>query len=352
MKSTTNELLGILAHGITTIKSSVSASPVSNCILFSGKKATVFSAGTVVNATLPEEVAEPFLIDAVKLGEILTVSKNEEAELVPSDGKIVVKIGSKKKFTLATLPVADFPENNRLETMTMYECVGLGNAVQRVLYAAADNDHRRVLIGVNVHASGTDWFITATDGKKLARVRIDGPAAEFKITIPLDIAKMMVGVDGVSIGDGCLRFEAGPSVVWCQLLEGKFPDCNAVIPKDFKWKLELDRSKMLSAAKSCMVTADGKNLAVVVNIADGVARFESMSADVGKCSAELECVAEPIEFAINGKLLIELLSKFKTDVVAFDVAGPKSPIVVKDGDWMALVMPVKLADIRTVEVAV
>jgi DNA polymerase-3 subunit beta len=348
MKINTTQLSKYLEPCLQVIRSGAAINPILDNVCFDGDYLTATNQETTALVKLEAPVDKPFLVPAAKLAEICKVNPNEELEITPDGSKVVLKIG-RKKYSLTTLPAEDFPQiGNDIHTMTSLDVTGFSEAVAKVVYAIPSKDHRRVLMGVRFDGKR----VIATDGKRLAYCKVE-EHPDVSFTMDADVAQMIARhpVDSVSVGDGLLFVSFGNVTIRTRPLEGRYPDINAVIPRDFKSKPVFDRDELVGALRSCLVTADDKQLTAIVNMVDGVASVSSMAHDVGSCNASVEYSdGSNLEFAVNAKFMIETLKKCG-EKVTLNLCDAQRPIVINEGALLMVVMPIKLADVRKAEVA-
>jgi DNA polymerase III subunit beta len=295
-----------------------------------------------------------------------------EVELEESNNKVHVQCET-NNYNLMTLPAEDFPVWPASAGTTKFQISQrmLKNLIDATTYALPSKDHRRVLLGVFFELENHDLQLTATDGKKLARMSTTIPEVEgngtASIVVPrkvLENVSRYLGTEGpveVEITDPetsnarqiVFRFE---NVLYrCNGIDGKYPDCNAVIPKDFPIQIKINREVVLQGAKRAGVVAnDEKSKSIVLLIENNSCEFRSMAHDIGTFSGKipLDYDGAPLELAFNFEYLVETLSRFNSSELTILIKSPKSPVVIKNMEEerrLSLLMPIKLADVRPTE---
>lgn len=296
---------------------------------------------------------EGILVPYDKFCQVLAVLGNKEFSITEKNGSVVIKSGA-GTHTLLTIDVSDFPLfNNHVDTMTEVRIENLHEFISKAIYAAATSDFRKVLLCVNLSHSKGIFKVVGTDGKKLCRV--SAPASDlpdFSINVPVDIAKLMVQnkCDGFSFSNNKIQFVTKVMFVSAVTAEGKYPEVDHVIPKDAQTILSYGKDDALKAVKRCMVTSSDKTNAVIFDVKKTSVTCRSFSVDVGNSESAFNCDCnEEFEFAVNGKMFIELMAQIGEDIVTMTIKSPQSPIQVISGDTIRVLMPIKLADVRSVE---
>jgi DNA polymerase-3 subunit beta len=268
------------------------------------------------------------------------------------------------EYKLMTDPASDFPEWTAEPGASRFQLSQkvLKYLIESTTYALPAKDHRRVLMGVYFELQNNTLRLTATDGKKLARVSTNIPEVEGEASLSLIIprkllenAAKVMGNEGpvdVELSTRQVSFRIGNTHYRGNAIDGKYPDCDAVIPKDFPTVITLNRDVFLTAARRAGVTADGKTHSIILRFEDGSCHFTSMAHDVGTFNGRvmLDYSGAPMELAFNVQYLLESLSRFANNEVRLHIKNNTAPVVLRsaeDEQRLALLMPIKLADARS-----
>lgn len=302
-------------------------------------------------------------LPADKLSELVSLlPAGNKVDLVDEGGQVTIS-SLKAKYNLVTLPADDYPQWTKETSLTRVSLPQktLHQLLDSVLYALPSKDHRRVLMGALVEVYDMNIRITATDGKKLSRIsapvsQVDGDSN----TVCVVSGKLLSDMRRILTEEGPVTIEFGTRQVAfmvdnveyrTNVIEGKYPDCNAVIPKDFPFTVKLNRTMFLTAARQAGVVSDDKNKSIILRFSENLCEFSSMAADVGAFSGsvEVEYEGNPIEIAYNYQLMIETLNSFGDPEITLKIKSEQSPTVFvcnDDSDHLSVLMPIKLADLR------
>lgn len=282
---------------------------------------------------------------------------------IEEDGRKVVVSCDTNEYKLMTLPAEDFPEWPSETGATRIQIAQrkLKELIDATAYALPSKDHRRVLLGVYFELNDNTLRLTATDGKKLSRVitnipEVDG-ASKAAIVVPrklLDNLAKNLGNEGpveIEFSARQVVFRFDNIVYRCNGIEGKYPDCDAVIPKEFPLEVPLNRDIFLQASRRAGIVTDDKNKSIILKFEDGVCHFQSMAHDLGtfKGRIAMEYKGPTIELAFNYQFLNETLGKFGKPELRMFIKNATAPVVFKSADddnRLSLLMPIKLSDIR------
>ena len=243
----------------------------------------------------------------------------------------------------------------------------LKSAVARVAFAAATEESRPVLTGVEMKLEGDRFSLAAADGFRLAvhHGALLGPVeSEIKVIIPartLNELNRLLGdqEEPVEImmtpakGQVMFRIKGGETVeVVSQLLQGSFPNYEQLIPDRHDTRAVLDMPALLRAVRTAAIFArDGSNiirLQMVPATGDGDTAkviISARSEEVGDNEEEID--ADGIEgdegkIAFNSRYLLDVLSVLERGKVALETTTSSSPGVFKpidSEDYIHVVMP-------------
>lgn len=238
----------------------------------------------------------------------------------------------------------------------------LHKMIEQVVFAAAADEARPILTGVLAKFSGKTLTLAAADGFRLS-VRTaqleDGADETLEVIIP---ARALAEL-GRIIGDETapisitvtpqrsqILFHLTNIELVSQLIDGKFPDYNAIVPKSTATKTVIDTGLLLKACKAANVFArEAANIAKVNirpgdELTPGHITMGATSAETGDNAGELDATVTglPIEIAFNVKYLIDVLNVVGTDRVSLETLNPSAPGLIRpigDDTFTHVIMP-------------
>tara|TARA_B100000401_G_scaffold378919_1_gene280061 strand:- start:2674 stop:3285 length:612 start_codon:yes stop_codon:yes gene_type:complete len=138
----------------------------------------------------------------------------------------------------------------------------------------------------------------------------------------------------------------------CRLIDGKYPNYDAVIPKDNPNVLEIDRNQFLQAAKRSSIFSSKSTNQVRLEITGNKLVIKAEDVDFNNKSEEtLECNYNGSDIAIgfNSKFIVEMLSNLESDSVKLELSSPSRAGIISPSDndndneqILMLVMPIML----------
>ena len=237
----------------------------------------------------------------------------------------------------------------------------LSNAITKTIFAAGSDDLRPVMSGVFCQFSETDSLFVATDAHKLVRYRRSDAKGESAASFilpkkPLTLLKnLLSGVDDVvkvEYNKKNASFSFLNTFIVCRLIDGKYPNYEAVIPKQNPNKLTIDRSALLGALKRVSIYSNKATHQVRFKIAGSALDIYAEDLDFSNEAHErLNCVyaGEDLEIGFNSRFMVEMLSNLESDEINLEMSTPNRAGIITpvnktnpQEDTLMLVMPVML----------
>ncbi len=225
----------------------------------------------------------------------------------------------------------------------------LRGSVERVVFAAAQDDSRPVLTGVKMDIEGSSYTLAAADGFRLAvqTGKLQGESdADVGVIVPartLAEVQRLLGDQSPDIeikvteAKSQALFRLDNIEIVTQLVQGSFPDYEKLIPSGHSTMVTVDLQDFLQAARAASIFArDGSGIIRLFMNADeggsdGEMRVESRAEEVGGNSGVIAAKIEGEEskVAFNSKFLTDVLSVLSGDEVSLETTTPSSPGVVR-----------------------
>lgn len=352
------------------LKRSVTTLPVLSNMLIDAEDGQAVFMGTDLESHVTVRV--PVRLEGV--GGKLTLPADKLAELVsllPAGSEVTLKdeggqveIHSEAaQYHLVTLPPDDYPKwhpENALSRFDVPQKV-FRRLIDAVSYALPAKDHRRVLMGVLLEVRDGALRLTATDGKKLSRMsarigEVEGDR-EVRAVISgrlLNDIRRVLGDEGsatIEMGERQAAITVDNVEYRTNVIEGKYPDCDAVIPREFPHQVRLNREQFQISARRAGVVSEDRTKSIILHFHENICEFTSMTADVGTFSGRVgvEYDGASLEIAFNYQLLVETLNSFSQPDVRLNIKSEQSPCVFlsdAEPDHLCVLMPIKLSEAR------
>ena len=237
----------------------------------------------------------------------------------------------------------------------------LATAISKTIFAAGNDDLRPVMSGVFFQLASDGLIFVATDAHKLvkyARTDATAPqAAEFIMPKkPLNLLKgILAGTEEavtIEYNESNAKFSFDNMELICRLVDGKYPNYEAVIPKENPNKLTIDRNLFLNSIKRVSIFSNKTTHQIRLRIAGAELNISAEDIDYSnKAEERLTCdyQGDDIQIGFNSRFLVEMLSNLTCDAVTLELSMPNRAGILTPSDGLdegeavtMLVMPVML----------
>ena len=255
----------------------------------------------------------------------------------------------------------DFPRVPSLDNSNSIRISGsiLANAINKTLFATGVDDLRPVMSGVFCQFSPESITFVATDAHKLVRYtrtdsQADGSSSFILPKKPLNLLKgNLKGDEEVQLeyNDSNAVFMFNDIVLVCRLIDGKYPNYEAVIPKENPNVLTIDRLQLLSSIKRVSIFSNKTTHQIKLKLAGSELALSAEDIDfANEANERLTCnyAGEDMEIGFNSRFLMEMLNNIDSMEVRLEMsessrAGLLIPSDLQENeDILMLVMPVML----------
>ena len=320
---------------------------------------TTMSATLEIESTDIGNVAIPakLLLDILKTFPeqplTFTVEENNTIEISSNSGK----------YAIAYAPGNEFPKSIALEdpSTTLIPAEVLATAISKTIFAAGNDDLRPVMSGVFFQFSPEGLIFVATDAHKLVKyARTDVTASQVADFImpkkPLTILKSIVGSSDAEIKIDYNNVNATFSFenysLTCRLIDGKYPNYEAVIPKENPNKLLIDRNQFLSSVRRVAIFSNKTTHQIRLKIAGAELNISAEDIDYSnKAEERLTCdyQGDDMQIGFNSRFLLEMLNNLQSDEIQLEMSLPNRAGILTPVDGLdegetvtMLVMPVMI----------
>lgn len=304
-------------------------------------------------------------VPARLLTEFVNSLPNDRIDInLPAKSKTLGLKCARFEARISGIDAKDFPPIPKVDDgiTTRVEVEAFRQAISQVAFAAATEESRPVLTGVDAQFDKDLLTLAAADGFRLAvyKLPLTVPVTtKTEVIIPartLAELNRLIG-DGeeavditVNAAKGQILFRLKDIELVSQLIQGSFPQYSQLIPASFTSRVVVDVAEFLRATKTASIFArDGSGIVrLLITPGEGKpageltisARSEEIGDDEGKIDAAVEGTEAKIAF--NGKYLTDVLSVLRESQVALETTSPSSPGVLRPvgvDKYVHVVMP-------------
>ena len=289
--------------------------------------------------------------------EQLTLALNDNATLHLSCGRTQANVKGIPAQEFVGIP--DYEELLRQQSLPAIniEPHDLEQALTRTTFSAATDDSRPILTAVYVHSDDGHLAFASADGFRLSVQRAGILANDLPdLLIPrkaaAEAARLVAGESEpvrIVVNDTTTQvaFLFSNAHLVTQLIDGRFPDYNAIIPTTHAVKAAISMADLRRALKATIIFARDNVFISTWKIEDGKLTISGVSAESGDQTSELQADVEgeiPFEINLNAKYVTELLQALgsQTARVVLECTTPSSPVLIRDLDddaYTHVIMP-------------
>ncbi len=290
------------------------------------------------------------IIRALPDGSRVTISHGSD--------KVTVQAG-RSRFSLATLPANDFPsldEVDATEQVSVPEAA-LKELLERTAFAMAQQDVRYYLNGLLFDLRDDTLRCVATDGHRLALCETSlgqGHGGKRQIIVPRkgvqELQRLLEGGDRqieLELGKGHIRVKRDDVTFTSKLIDGKFPDYEAVIPIGADREVKIDREALRASLQRASILSNEKYRGVRVEVSPNLLKISAHNPEQEEAQEEVEAETHVDSLAIgfNVTYLLEALGALRDEFVVIQLRDANSSALVRGaGSQHArhVVMPLRL----------
>lgn len=320
---------------------------------------TTMSAVLEVDSDSQGSIAVPakLLLDTLK------TFPEQPLTFVVEDNNTVEISSNYGKYALAYADGAEFPNTIELADPSSTTILGdiLATAISKTIFASGNDDLRPVMSGVFFQFSPENLTFVATDAHKLVKYqRQDVTASEVAEFImpkkPLNLLKnILAGSENdvvIEYNDSNAKFTFENIELVCRLIDGKYPNYEAVIPKENPNRLSIDRVQILNSVKRVSIFSNKTTHQIRLKIAGAELNISAEDLDYSnKAEERLTCdyQGDDMQIGFNSRFLTEMLNNLASEEISLEMSLPNRAGILTPTDGLdegehitMLVMPVML----------
>lgn len=286
---------------------------------------------------------------------------------VETDGSKVTLTCRSSRFSLATMPEAEYPELPTLpETSGTVDGDAFSQAVSQVIIAASRDDTLPILTGVRMEIEDDLITFLATDRYRLALREVSWkpvtPGVSTSVLVKAktlnEVAKTLGSAGNLNIAlsedNELIGFESGGRRTTSLLVDGDYPKIRSLFPENTPIHAVVETASLVEAVRRVSLVAE-RNTAVRMAFTEGQVTLDAGTGEDAQASEAIEATltGDDITVAFNPQYLSEGLNAFSSKYVRFSFTTPPKPAVVSaqddsaaedQDDYKYLLMPVRLSN--------
>ena len=275
------------------------------------------------------------------------------------NGRFSLPFDNANEFPLPIATIDDAKEK-RIDAQKLL------TAIEKAGFATANDELRPVMNGVHFDFYPYGMVTCATDGHKLAKytdltITFDGDANPVVdgYTLPKKpchtlisvLANTVAGDVKISFNDRLVAVNNTMFKMTTRLIEGRYPNYDAVIPKENNKIALVDKAAFVSALKRVLPMGNSNSELVALGFNSGNMTISAEDFDFSKSASEDVCcdyTQEPFSIGFKGSVLLQMLQNIDGDVVKLAMSDASRAGVISEDkshecyDYTSIIMPMLL----------
>ncbi|MEK7637514.1 MAG: DNA polymerase III subunit beta [Patescibacteria group bacterium] len=357
-----------LVHGLTSVSRVASKSAVlailNNVLIISENghvqlQTTNLELAIIVSIRAKIETPGRYTVPSRLLTEFISLLGNERVTIETTAAGLRVTSGH-TQTTIKGTPAEDFPvlPTHDAPTETTIPANTLRQALEGVIFAAANDESRPEISGTLLTLNGNRCTMAATDSYRLAEHRattLTAVSGEKRAIIPSRTAQELLRltpdtetVITIKLGDDQARFLLPDTEIISRVIEGQYPDYQQIIPTGWQTKAACDRNELIAnvRAASLFCKSGINDLALTIDPAKKTIRLSAANTQLGEHQASVPAEIDGQETSIvfNYRYLLDGLQSLGGHTAWLEFQDHNAPGVLRNPDRtdaLYLLMPIR-----------
>jgi DNA polymerase-3 subunit beta len=305
------------------------------------------------------EEAGSLTISGKKLFEVVRSLAGGQKILFREQENLMMEIISgASQFKILCLPNEDYPQvpEPRFTKNIRLPLEKIKDMIDRV-YFAITQEQRYYLNGALMILKNKEIELVSTDGHRLAYT-----------SLPLEILNIEEEIRGIvskktlgemrkfeeeslefDLDENNLFFKIGNRTLISRVIEGKFPNYEAVIPKENPNIVVFAREELTDAIRRVSLFSTERSKGIKFSVQKGKISLFSSNPEIGEArdSVDVEYSGDEFEIGFNSQYILDFLTSVKTESVCFEMKDENSAVLMKpkeeeDIKDICVLMPMKI----------
>ena len=279
-------------------------------------------------------------VNGKKLFEIVkSLPEGQTVQVERVDDNIEIKSGD-SEFKILCLPKEDYPQvpEPKFEKGIQLALKDLNDMIDRVYYAITQ-EQRYYLNGAQLTLKNRQIELVSTDGHRLSYTKKaqDGLKLDQDISVIVakktlnEIRKFEDETVEFDLDENNLFFKVGPRTLISRIIDSKFPNYQAVIPKDNPGRLVVSREELANAIRRVSLLSAERSKGIKFTIEKNRMRLFSSNPEIGEARDRLavEYKGQDLEIGFNAQYLLDFLTAVASERVVFEIKDENSAVLLK-----------------------
>jgi DNA polymerase-3 subunit beta len=281
----------------------------------------------------------------------ITVNGKKIFEIVkslPGDRKVEVELkdetleirAGESEFKVMCLAKEDYPQvpDGKFEQGIVLPLADLKAMIDRVFYAITQ-EQRYYLNGALLSLKNRQIELVSTDGHRLSYTKkvVDGLKLDKDLSVIVakktlnEIRKFEDETVAFDLDENNLFFKVGARTLISRIIESKFPNYQAVIPKDNPGRLVMNRAELADAIRRVSLLSAERSKGIKFTVEKNRLRLFSSNPEIGEARDRLtvDYKGQDLEVGFNAQYLLDFLTAIDNEKVVFEVKDENSAVLMR-----------------------
>jgi len=279
-------------------------------------------------------------VNGKKIFEIVkSLPEGQSVNVERTDDTIEIKSGE-SEFKILCLPKEDYPQvpEPKFEKGIQIGLADIKAMIDRVFYAITQ-EQRYYLNGALMSLKNRQMELVSTDGHRLSYTKKAQEGLKMDKDISVIVAKKTLneirkfedGTVEFDLDENNLFFKVGSRILISRIIESKFPNYQAVIPKDNSGRLTIAREELANAIRRVSLLSAERSKGIKFTIEKNRMRLFSSNPEIGEARDRLtvEYKGQDLEIGFNAQYLLDFLTAVGSERVVFEIKDENSAVLLK-----------------------
>ncbi|MGZ5284795.1 MAG: DNA polymerase III subunit beta [Kaistella sp.] len=263
-------------------------------------------------------------------------------------GSLLEILDEKDNFAVALDNAEDYPELPEFDASQSVKISAgvLSEALTNTLFATSNDSLRPVMTGVLFQFKEDETNFVSTDSHRLVVYKrtdlVNAEPIEFIMPKkPLAIFKNILANSNedvtIEFNENMAKFTFGNNTWICRLIDGKYPNYTAVIPKENPNVLTINRNLLLSSIRRASIMSNKSTNQVRFKLSGNILHLHAEDTEyANKADMQIPCDynGEDINIGFSSKFLTEMLSVLSSDDITMKMSQPNRPGIIEPVDGL------------------
>ncbi len=279
-------------------------------------------------------------VNGKKIFEIVkSLPEGQAVEIEMKDETMEIRAGE-SEFKVLCLAKEDYPQvpDAGFERGISLPLRDVKDMIDRVFYAITQ-EQRYYLNGALLSLKNRQIELVSTDGHRLSYTKKaqDGLKLDKDISVIVakktlnEIRKFEEETVAFDLDENNLFFRVGDRTLISRIIESKFPNYQAVIPKDNPGRLVLDRAPLADAIRRVSLLSAERSKGIKFTLEKNRLRLFSSNPEIGEARDKLavDYKGQDLEVGFNAQYLLDFLTATGSEKVVFELKDENSAVLMR-----------------------